>query len=141
MAGGALFFEIIEDAKPIAEDQWKGVSGMPVFVGSQILGIVKHIPPHYDHKKLQAVPTWRLLDCKSFKQALGVLHDELERLERARQLLIDLLEGSEDVTRALVYDLDSQSLYARLVRSAYRYQRFPDVRDDRLGFRCARIRA
>ena len=38
MAEGDWFFELLEDAKPIAEDQWKGVSGMPVFVGSEIPG-------------------------------------------------------------------------------------------------------
>jgi len=45
MADGAFFSEILEDAQPIAEEQWKGVSGMPVFVGSGLLGVVKHVPP------------------------------------------------------------------------------------------------
>ena len=100
MAEAAPFFELVEDAQPIAEEQWKGVSGMPVFVGSEILGVVKHVPPNYDNKKLEAVPAWRLLQEESFKKALG-LDEERERLERARKLLHRLLEGSEQVTRDL----------------------------------------
>lgn len=97
MADGAFFFEILEDAQPIAEEQWKGVSGMPVFVGSGLLGVVKHVPPNYDHKKLEAVPIWRLFQDESFKKALGI-DEEHERLERARKLLRRLLERSDAAT-------------------------------------------
>ncbi len=55
-AEGKPFFEVLEDAQPVAENQWSGVSGMPVFVGSEILGVIKHVPRNYGHKKLEAVP-------------------------------------------------------------------------------------
>lgn len=104
MAEGASYFEVIEDAKPIAEEQWKGVSGMPVFARSELLGVVKHVPPNYDHKKLEAVPAWRLLQDEGFRKALG-LDEQRERLERARKLLRRLLERSDAVTGDLAAEL------------------------------------
>lgn len=100
MAEADSFFEILEDARPIAEEQWQGVSGMPVFAGSELLGVVKHVPPNYDHKKLEAVPAWRLLRDESFKKALGI-DERRERLESARKVLHRLLEDSEKATRDL----------------------------------------
>lgn len=91
------FFELLEDAQPIAEEQWQGVSGMPVFAGSELLGVVKHVPPNYDHKKLEAVPAWRLLRDEGFKKALGI-DEQRERLESARTLLRRLLERSDAAT-------------------------------------------
>lgn len=91
------FFELLEDAKPIAEEQWQGVSGMPVFAGSELLGVVKHVPPNYDHRKLEAVPARRLLRDEGFKNALGI-DEQRERLESARKLLRRLLERSDAVT-------------------------------------------
>ncbi len=105
MAEGDPYFEVLEDAKPVAEDQWSGVSGMPVCVGSEILGVAKHVPRNYDHKKLEAVPTWRLLEDKGFKKALGI-DEEQARLERARQLLLRLLEHSDEATRDLAAALN-----------------------------------
>lgn len=98
MAEGAAFFELLEDAKPVAEEQWQGVSGMPVCVGSEILGVAKHVPPNYDHKKLEAVPAWRLLRDEGFRKALGI-DEQRARLESARKLLDGLLAGSNEVTR------------------------------------------
>lgn len=97
MAEGASFFEVVEDAQPIAEEQWQGVSGMPVFAGSELLGVVKHVPPNFDHKKLEAVPAWRLFQDEGFKKALGI-DEERKRLERARKLLRRLLERSDAAT-------------------------------------------
>jgi hypothetical protein len=114
MAEGDPFFELLENAQPararqpIAESQWGGVSGMPVFVGSEILGVVRHVPPNYGNKKLEAVPVWRLLEDDSFKKALG-LDEEGERLKRACQLLCRLLERSDEVTRDLARVLSPKS--------------------------------
>jgi hypothetical protein len=104
MAEGACFFEIIEDVQPNAEEQWKGASGMPVFAGSEILGVVKDVPPNYKHKKLEAVPVWRLLQDEGFKKALGI-DDQRERLDSARKLLYRLLERSDAVTGDLAAEL------------------------------------
>lgn len=100
MAEGASFFEVVEDAQPIAEEQWKGVSGMPVFVRAELLGVVKHVPPNFDCKKLEAVPAWRLLRDEGFRKALGI-DEQRERLESARKLLDCLLAKSEKATRDL----------------------------------------
>lgn len=97
MAEADAFFELLEDAQPIAEEQWQGVSGMPVFAGSEILGVAKHVPPNFDHKKLEAVPAWRLLRDESFKKALGI-DEQCKRLESARKLLRRLLERSDAAT-------------------------------------------
>ena len=97
-------FELIEDAQPDSDDNWKGASGMPVFVGDKILGVVQSVPPNFRAKKLYATPTWKLLQDDSFKQALG-LDDQTERLERARKLLSRLLERSDEVTRELAAKL------------------------------------
>ena len=104
MAEGAPFFEIVEDAKPIAEEQWQGVSGMPVFVESELLGVVKHVPPNYDHKKLEAIPVWRLFQDEGFKKALGI-DEQRERLESARKLLRRLLERSDAATSDFAAEL------------------------------------
>ena len=106
MAEGDSFFELIEEAKPDTKADWSGVSGMPVFVGSEILGVVKQVPPNYGHKKLEAVPTWRLLQDEAFKQHLGLEDETQVRIERARQRLLRLLERSEAATRDLAAALN-----------------------------------
>jgi hypothetical protein len=73
---------------------------MPAFVHHQILGLVKDVPPHYEAKKLQAVPAWRLLQDEDFCATIGY-DSRKERLDRARALLLRLLEGSEAVTKEL----------------------------------------
>ena len=111
MADGEPFFELLEKAppaespKPTDESRWGGVSGMPVFVESGIIGVVKQVLLNYDNKRLEAVPVWRLLEDESFKKVLG-RDEEHERLERARKLLHRLLEGSEQVTRELATALE-----------------------------------
>lgn len=111
MAGAAPFFEVVEGApptgtpqEPIAEEQWGGASGMPIFIASGILGILCQIPPKHGNKKLEAVPAWRLLRDEDFRKALG-LDEQRERLESARKLLHRLLEGSDEVTRDLATTL------------------------------------
>jgi len=104
MAEGASFFEVVEDVQPIAEEQWQGVSGMPVFAGSELLGVVKCVPPNYDHKKLEAVPVWRLFQDEGFKKALGI-DEQRERLERARRLLRQPLERSDAATSDFAAEL------------------------------------
>ncbi len=107
-AEGDPFFEVLEDAKPVAEKEWSGVSGMPVFVGSEILGVVKHVPRKYDYKKLKAVPAWRLLQDDDFKEYLGFEDETQMRLERARNRLLRLLEHSTEATRDFAADLNSK---------------------------------
>lgn len=98
MAEAAAFFEVIEDAQPNEATDWMGASGMPVCVGDEVFGVVKHVPANFKHKKLEVVPSWRLLADAGFCRALGF--DEVqERIERARKLLLWVLERSDNTTR------------------------------------------
>lgn len=108
MADDDSFFELLEDAKPIAEEQWKGVSGMPVFAGSEILGVAKHVPPNFDHKKLEAVPTWRLLQDDCFKKWLGG-DEAAERRQRAREILHRQLTDHDEIARDFAAELGISS--------------------------------
>ncbi len=101
-------FELTEDAQPDSDENWKGASGMPVFVGGRILGVVQSVPPNFKAKKLYATPTWKLFQDDSFRKALG-LDDQNERLERARKLLSRLLQKSDEVTRELATKLELSS--------------------------------
>jgi len=104
MAAASPYFEVIEDAKPFSEELWKGASGMPVFVDDGILGVVKQVPPNYEGKKLDAVPSWRLLEDPQFRLLLGLGEDD-KRLERATAILTDLLNRSERVRSDLAAGL------------------------------------
>ncbi len=112
-AQGATLFELIEDAQPekaeqsVPESLWGGVSGMPVFVGDGIIGIVMQVPPNFNNKKLEAVPAWRLLKDDNFRKALD-LDGKDKRLERATELLKRLFKRSDKVTRDLANALDPE---------------------------------
>jgi hypothetical protein len=104
MADAAPFFEVVEGApptrapqEPIAEEQWGGASGMPIFVASGILGILCQIPPKHGNKKLEVVPAWLLLRDEKFREALGI-DEQCKRLDSARKLLCRLLERSDAAT-------------------------------------------
>ncbi|MDN5850577.1 MAG: hypothetical protein L0H63_13225 [Nitrococcus sp.] len=100
MAEPDPFFQIDVAAKPERKELWKGASGMPVFVGVELLGVVKEVPDNFNGQKLNAVPSWRLLKDKDFSAKLGI--DDKERLEKsARELLHRLLKRSDEVTRSL----------------------------------------
>ena len=131
MAQAAPYFEIIENAEPIAEEQWMGVSGMPVFVGSEILGVVKHVTRNYKGKKLKAVPIWRLLKDDSFKQWLGG-DDAAERRQRASEVLRGLLTGHDEMTRDLAAGLDIASTDMPLCRAEVVEKLLDDTAQERL---------
>lgn len=108
MADAAPFFEVVEGApptgtpqEPIAEEQWGGASGMPIFIASGILGILCQIPPKHGNKKLEAVPVWRLLRDEGFKKALGIDKERERRHEEARDALLYWLILSEPLRVAL----------------------------------------
>jgi hypothetical protein len=44
-------FELTVETAPEDEEGWKGVSGMPVFVGRRILGVVGSVPPKIQREK------------------------------------------------------------------------------------------
>ncbi|WP_148040320.1 serine protease [Marichromatium sp. AB31] len=104
MADNQPFFTLIEDAQPEREEDWRGASGMPVFVDGVIVGVVKQVSPKYSGKKLEAVPSFLLLNNKKFRELLG-LDEARERRRRAMEYLLSLLERGVDLTQELALAL------------------------------------
>jgi len=104
MAGQAAFFELIEDAQPEKDEDWKGASGMPVFVGGKILGVVQSVPPKFNAKKLYATPTWKLLEDEDFRKAIGY-DEQRARVRKVRDKLVKILTSSPDAVNALIEQL------------------------------------
>lgn len=126
MAEKAAFFEVLESAQPEDERDWRGASGMPVFVDGAVLGIVKQVPLNYRGKKVEAVPAFRLLEDQKLRALLG-LDEARERRERARRYLCALLAGSEALTRELALALDCGPQIATVVD--YLLDRTPPLED------------
>jgi hypothetical protein len=61
--------DVAAEAK--APDGWKGASGCPVLVFSQVVGIIARVPPGFGGKMLNAVPATELLADEAFCAALG----------------------------------------------------------------------
>jgi len=97
-------FELTEDLQPEKGQDWKGVSGMPVFVGRKILGVVRSVTPNVDTKTLYATPTWRLLEDEAFRRAIGY-DEQLERVESVKVELAKTLTRSTDAIDTLVEKL------------------------------------
>jgi hypothetical protein len=78
----ADYFDIIVDAPPQDEENWKGASGMPIFAtgSAKIFGIAQQVPPKFNSAKLHVVPAWRILRDENFKDAIGD-DDRFERRE------------------------------------------------------------
>ena len=92
--------ELTVEKAPEVGDDWKGVSGMPVFVGRKIIGVAQSVPPNFNARKLYATPTWKLLEDEAFRQAIG--HGEqAKRIEEIKDKAIELLERSPDAVTAL----------------------------------------
>lgn len=99
------YFELTVDAAPEDEEGWKGVSGMPVFVGRKILGVVKSVPPNFKAGKLYATPTWKLLEDEDFRRKIGC-DDQAVRIKNIKnKLLNNMLGKSPDVVNALIEQL------------------------------------
>lgn len=118
-------FELTVERGPEEKDDWKGISGMSVFFGRKIIGIVRSDLPNSKARKLAATPTWKLLDDETFRKAIG--YDDRAALTRkAREKLIKVLKRSPSVVSALieqeqidigddVVNLDSEQRIERLV--------------------------
>jgi len=85
---GEGHFTIDVTAPPRNDEDWRGASGMPVFRQgtSIILGLVKQVPQGFGGGKLHVIPSFRLLESPTFRQAIG--HDVRER--RRGQVEADL---------------------------------------------------
>ena len=105
MAHRAFKFEIEEDSPPQKIEDWKGVSGMPVVVNGMICGVVNTAQPNYaDNKRLEATPTWRLLEDPEFRNKIGY-DEQRERVEKVKGKLVELLARSALAMETLVKQL------------------------------------
>jgi len=57
--------------KPPVPAGWKGASGSPVIVLSQVAGILTDVPPGFQGGRLKALPASRLLADEQFREAIG----------------------------------------------------------------------
>lgn len=105
------FFELSAEAAPESEDDWRGASGMPIFVGRRIIGIARRVPKRFGAEKLHATPCWKLLADDGFRAALGI--DERKTvLDRVRRWLCTTLD--QDCTEALAEPLGANAEIAGL---------------------------
>lgn len=72
-------------APPQVAADWRGASGSPVFVLSQIVGIIIEVPPGFSGR-LTALPASRLLDEPAFCTAIGYQQAD-DRHARIKQVL------------------------------------------------------
>lgn len=88
------------DAPPVPAG-WRGASGSPVIVLSQVAGILTEVPPGFQGGRLMALPAARLLADAQFRQAIGYRTDSdrtaalvgvLEPVRRQSPLAIGALE-------------------------------------------------
>ncbi|MCP5134876.1 MAG: TIR domain-containing protein [Gammaproteobacteria bacterium] len=94
-------FELTVEEAPNDDDDWKGISGMPVFVGRRILGIVQSVPPNFTGGTLHATPTWKLLEDTAFHKVIG--HDGQTALaKKIKDKLVKVLRRSPSVVNALI---------------------------------------
>ena len=94
-------FELTVERGPEEEDDWKGISGMSVFFGRKIIGIVRSDPPNSKARKLAATPTWKLLDDEAFPKAIGY-DDRAARVKKVKGELVKVLGRSPAAVEALI---------------------------------------
>lgn len=94
-------FDLTVEKGPEEEDDWKGIRGMPVFVGRKILGVVRSVPPNSKARKLAATPSWKLLDDEAFRKAIGY-DDQAARVKKVKGELVKALGRSPAAVEALI---------------------------------------
>lgn len=93
-------FDLTVEKGPGEEDDWKGIRGMPVFVGRKILGVVRSAPSNFSAKKLHATPTWKLLEDENYcKQLYG--DEQVRRAGGVKGKLAKMFGGSREAVVAL----------------------------------------
>lgn len=65
-------FYLTVEGEPAEVDDWKGISGAPVFAGGQIQGVIVDGLPRFEGRKLRTVPMHRLLARADFAAAIGL---------------------------------------------------------------------
>lgn len=70
MADQADHFELTVNCLIEEPEMWRGVSGMPVFVDKEILGVVGYVPENFKGSKLYAVPSWKMFENEKFRKLI-----------------------------------------------------------------------
>lgn len=99
------YFELEARAPPETEDDWRGASGMPIFVGRRILGVAQRVPRRFEAARLHATPCWKLMIDPGFRAALGQ-DRRAARLAEVRGALIGHLALHAPAQQALAAELD-----------------------------------
>lgn len=93
-------FELGAEFPPDVEEGWQGISGSPVFVHGKIIGVIVVCPANFRAQRLRATPSWKLLKDPEFSKAVG-RDDQLERRRHFEERIVQILEESEAVSKAL----------------------------------------
>jgi hypothetical protein len=109
MSPNSDYFEVEVRAPPDTDEGWHGASGMPVFVGRKILGILQEVPRHFRGHLLHAVPSWKLLKDAGFRATVGY-DAQLERRRRCDRRLTQILKSSPVAVEALERESGLQHL-------------------------------
>lgn len=102
------YFELVAAGPPEGEGDWRGASGMPIFVGRRILGVAQQVPRRFGAARLHATPCWKLAADQRFRDALG-LDERKVRVTKARHALVKLLTAHPSALAALAEVLDDET--------------------------------
>ena len=110
-ASSENYFELSALAPPEAEEDWRGASGMPIFVGRRLLGVAQRVPMKFGAERLHATPCRKLLADQRFRDALG-FDDRQARLDQAQSQLAEVLTSAaaEALAEALGITADLSGL-------------------------------
>lgn len=82
-------FDLDVRSAPCEEKGWRGASGMPIFVGSTIIGLAREVIPKEGPGRIHATPSFKLLEDATFRKLVG--YDERVRQhDRVRRELLRL---------------------------------------------------
>jgi len=106
---------LTERGKASKEELWCGVSGSPVFMVNSrtIIGVTTECPKNYDAARLNAIPTWKLLQCEGFRNEIGYDIHEKQK-ERTRKNIENILSKSAKASKRLSDRLTDKSDGANL---------------------------
>ncbi len=101
------YFELSALAPPEAEEDWRGASGMPIFVGRRLLGVAQRVPKKFGAERLHATPCRKLLADQRFRDTLG-FDDRQARLDQAQSELAGVVTpaAAEALAEALEITAD-----------------------------------
>jgi hypothetical protein len=100
-------FELGVQYPPADSGGWRGVSGSPVFIDGKIFGVVVTSEENFTGNRVEATPTWRLLDVPGFRESIGY-DQRLKERNRLQQELVRALRDSPAAIEALADQLGAE---------------------------------